>query len=132
MAKSSIGSLEPGPFSARAEPNLASLLDLVALGTVADLVCLDDNNRRLVAQGLARIRRGRARPGIEALFTVAGRDPRRASAYELGFVVAPRLNAAGRMDDMSLGIECLIAHDARKASALAAHPDLLAVSSSGS
>src|SRR5262245_17233746 len=108
-----------------AEPNLAALLDLVALGTVADLVCLDDNNRRLVAQGLGRIRRGRARPGIQALLTVAGRDPLRASAYELGFVVAPRLNAAGRMDDMALGIECLIAADAHKASALAGQLDAL-------
>jgi len=114
-----------GAFGARAEPNLASLLDLVALGTVADLVCLDDNNRRLVAQGLARIRRGRGRPGIEALLAVAGRDRLRASAYELGFVVAPRLNAAGRMDDMALGIECLIAQDAHKASALAAQLDAL-------
>jgi len=114
-----------GAFAARPEPNLAGLLDLVALGTVADLVVLDDNNRRLVSQGLARIRRGRAQPGIEALLTVAGRDPARASAYELGFVVAPRLNAAGRMDDMALGIECLIAADAHKASALAAQLDAL-------
>jgi single-stranded-DNA-specific exonuclease len=114
-----------GVFRSRAEPNLARLLDLVALGTVADLVCLDDNNRRLVAQGLVRIRRGQARPGIHALLTVAGRDPSRAGAYELGFVVAPRLNAAGRMDDMALGIECLIAEDTHKASVLAAQLDAL-------
>lgn len=90
-------------------PNLGDALDLVALGTVADVVPLDRNNRILVAAGLARIRSGRARPGIEALFEVAGRDHRVATAADLGFVVGPRLNAAGRLDDMSIGIECLLA-----------------------
>jgi single-stranded-DNA-specific exonuclease len=91
------------------EPNLGDALDLVALGTVADVVPLDRNNRILVAAGLARIRSGRARPGIEALFEVAGRDHRQATAGDLGFIVGPRLNAAGRLDDMSIGIECLLA-----------------------
>ena len=90
-------------------PNLGDALDLVALGTVADVVPLDRNNRILVAAGLARIRSGRARPGIEALFEVAGRDHRVATASDLGFIVGPRLNAAGRLDDMSIGIECLLA-----------------------
>ena len=98
-------------FSERgiAPPNLGDALDLVALGTVADVVPLDRNNRILVAAGLARIRSGRARPGIEALFEVAGRDHREATASDLGFIVGPRLNAAGRLDDMSIGIECLLA-----------------------
>jgi single-stranded-DNA-specific exonuclease len=90
-------------------PNLGDALDLVALGTVADVVPLDRNNRILVAAGLARIRSGRARPGIEALFEVASRDHRAATASDLGFIVGPRLNAAGRLDDMSIGIECLLA-----------------------
>lgn len=90
-------------------PNLGDALDLVALGTVADVVPLDRNNRILVAAGLARIRSGRARPGIEALFEVAGRDHQVATASDLGFIVGPRLNAAGRLDDMSIGIECLLA-----------------------
>jgi single-stranded-DNA-specific exonuclease len=90
-------------------PNLGDVLDLVALGTVADVVPLDRNNRILVAAGLARIRAGRARPGIEALFEVAGRDHRVATASDLGFIVGPRLNAAGRLEDMSIGIECLLA-----------------------
>ena len=100
-----------GWFSAEGmeEPNLGDALDLVALGTVADVVPLDRNNRILVAAGLARIRSGRARPGIEALFEVAGRDYRQASASDLGFIVGPRLNAAGRLEDMSIGIECLLA-----------------------
>ena len=99
-----------GEFGAeRPEPNLAHLLDLVALGTVADVVRLDDNNRRLVAQGIERIRAGRARPGIAALLQLAGRDAARTSAYDLGFVLGPRLNAAGRLQDMSIGIECLLA-----------------------
>ena len=97
------------------EPNLGDSLDLVALGTVADVVPLDRNNRILVAAGLARIRSGRARPGIEALFEVAGRDHRQASASDLGFVVGPRLNAAGRLDDMSIGIECLLAESSAAA-----------------
>ena len=90
-------------------PRLADLLDLVAVGTLADVVPLDRNNRILVSQGLARIRAGRSRPGIEALLRVAGRDPARVTASDVGFALAPRLNAAGRLEDMSLGIECLLA-----------------------
>ena len=97
------------------EPNLGDALDVVALGTVADVVPLDRNNRILVAAGLARIRSGRARPGIEALFEVAGRDHRQATAGDLGFIVGPRLNAAGRLDDMSIGIECLLAESSASA-----------------
>lgn len=91
-----------------AEPNMANYLDIVALGTVADVVPLDHNNRILVHQGLQRIRAGRARPGILALLEVAGRQRHRLVASDLGFTVGPRLNAAGRLDDMSLGIECLL------------------------
>lgn len=94
-----------------AEPNLASLLDLVALGTIADVVPLDGNNRILVEQGIRRIRAGKARPGILALIDVAGKDYRNLAASDLGFVVGPRLNAAGRLDDMSIGIECLLCDD---------------------
>ena len=112
-------------FAQRAEPNLAELLDLVALGTVADVVRLDDNNRILVDQGLRRIRGGRGRAGIEALFRVAGRDPSRASTYELGFVAGPRLNAAGRLTDMSVGIECLLTQDPGRAAELAKQLDAL-------
>ena len=97
--------------SRNAEPNLAKLLDLVALGTVADVVRLDHNNRMLVPQGLQRIRAGRAAPGIQACSRVARRDPRKASAFDLGLSVGPRLNAAGRLEDMGLGIECLLADD---------------------
>ncbi len=114
-----------GAFAARAEPNLAELLDLVALGTVADVVRLDANNRILVAQGLARMRAGKASPGIAALFEVAGRSIRAATAYDLGFVAGPRLNAAGRLDDMALGIECLLAADAARAMELAIRLDRL-------
>jgi single-stranded-DNA-specific exonuclease len=112
-----------GAFAGRAEPNLADLLDLVALGTVADVVPLDVNNRALVSQGLKRIRAGRTQPGIRALFAAAGRDPARASAFDLGFLVAPRLNAAGRLSDMSLGIECLVTNDQGKALAIARELD---------
>lgn len=112
-------------FQGKVEPNLADLLDLVALGTVADVVRLDHNNRVLVEQGLARIRAGRASPGIRALMRIAGRDPSRASTYDLGFVVGPRLNAAGRLDDMSLGIACLLADNERTATELAAKLDTL-------
>ena len=94
------------------EPNLAELLDLVALGSVADVVPLDANNRILVHQGLARIRAGRARPGLQAILNVARRDHRRLVSTDLGFIVGPRLNAAGRLDDISLGIECLLCEDA--------------------
>ena len=112
-------------FSLRKEPNLADLLDLVALGTVADVVRLDDNNRILVDQGLRRIRAGRARAGIDALLRVAGRDSSRVSAYDLGFVVGPRLNAAGRLTDMSVGIECLLTQDPSRAAELAKQLDAL-------
>ncbi len=93
------------------EPNLAQLLDYVALGTVADVVPLDQINRILVHQGLLRIRTGRAHPGIYALIDVAGKNPQSISTQDFGFVLGPRLNAAGRMDDMSLGIQCLLTDD---------------------
>jgi single-stranded-DNA-specific exonuclease len=111
--------------SLRSEPALAVLLDLVALGTVADVVRLDANNRVLVQQGVKRIRAGRMQPGIAALFRAAGRDPRRANASDLGFVLAPRLNAAGRLTDMTLGIECLVTDDAERADAIARDLDRL-------
>jgi len=114
-----------GQFSDRPQPNLGTLLDLVALGTVADVVSLDRINRTLVAHGLARIRAGRAQPGINALFAVAGRDPRRATCYDLGFVAGPRLNAAGRLSDMSIGIRCLLADTDVTAAPLAAELDRL-------
>ncbi len=116
---------ERGAFAARPEPNLATLLDLVALGTVADVVPLDRVNRTLVAQGLERIRAGRAQPGVAALFVAAGRDPRRATAYDLGFVAGPRLNAAGRLADMTVGIRCLLAATAAAALPLATELDRL-------
>jgi single-stranded-DNA-specific exonuclease len=108
-----------------AAPNLADLLDLVALGTVADVVRLDHNNRVLVNQGLRRIRAGRTRPGIQALLRIAGRDAAQANAYDLGFVVGPRINAAGRLTDIALGIECLLAEDAGHATDLAVRLDAL-------
>jgi single-stranded-DNA-specific exonuclease len=101
------------------QPKLDSLLDLVALGTVADVVRLDANNRRLVAQGLKRIRAGRMHCGVAALFQVAGRDPRRAAAFDFGFALGPRVNAAGRLSDMTLGIECLLSDDPAQALQLA-------------
>ncbi len=107
------------------EPNLASLLDLVALGTVADVVPLDHNNRVLVEQGLRRIRAGRCVPGITALMQTGGRSPARAIASDLGFAVGPRLNAAGRLEDMSLGIECLLTDDPQMATHLARQLDQL-------
>ena len=100
-------------------PRMDHFLDLVALGTVADLVPLDDNNRILVSEGLARIRAGIVRPGIRALFSVAGRDTQKACASDFGFMIAPRLNAAGRLDDMSIGIECLICGDEHRATEFA-------------
>ena len=112
-------------LGAIAEPKLASLLDIVALGTIADVVRLDDNNRRLVAQGLARIRAGQACAGIRALLRVAGREAGKATSYDLGFVVGPRLNAAGRLTDMSLGIECLITDDEARAGEIASQLDAL-------
>ena len=108
-----------------AEPNLADYLDLVALGTVADLVPLDDNNRVLVQQGLQRIRAGRCRPGIQALLNIAGRNSARVVASDFGFAVGPRLNAAGRIDDMALGIECLLSEDPAQARQLAEQLDAL-------
>ncbi len=102
---------DAGDFGDGAAPNLAQFLDLVALGTVADLVPLDRVNRILVAQGIARIQQGHCRPGIRALLEVASRDPSHVASSDLGFVVAPRLNAAGRLDDISLGIECLLTDD---------------------
>jgi single-stranded-DNA-specific exonuclease len=108
-----------GVFENKSEPNLTELLDLVALGTVADLVKLDDNNRILVEQGLRRIRSGKGCAGIRALLKLPGRDASCASAQDLGFSVAPRLNAAGRLDDMSLGIACLLADDETEALTMA-------------
>lgn len=106
-----------------APPNLAEYLDIVALGTVADVVPLDENNRVLVHQGIQRIRSGRCRPGIQALFDVAGRKLERISASDLGFVLGPRLNAAGRLDDMALGIECLLANNSGTARQMAVQLD---------
>jgi single-stranded-DNA-specific exonuclease len=105
------------------QPNLGNLLDLVALGTVADVVPLDHNNRIFVEQGLRRIRQGEARPGILALLEVAGRDHSEISSTDLGFVVGPRLNAAGRLDDMSVGIACLLADSRDEAQRLARELD---------
>jgi single-stranded-DNA-specific exonuclease len=109
----------------RREPNLGNLLDLVALGTIADVVKLDQNNRILVQQGLQRIRAGRACAGINALMQVAKKIPARASSQDLGFTVGPRLNAAGRLDDMSLGINCLLTDDIATAMQIAAKLDAL-------
>ena len=111
--------------SGSSEPNLADLLPLVALGTVADVVPLDRNNRILVQQGLARVRAGRQPAGMAALFQAAGRDARRAGARDFGFALGPRLNAAGRLTDMTLGIECLVTDDAERALAIAADLDKL-------
>lgn len=105
--------------------NLAELLDLVAVGTVADVVTLDENNRILVEQGLRRIRAGRCRPGIRALLGVAGRNPAAATARDLAFAVAPRLNAAGRLADMGLGVECLLTQDPQAALKMAHELDRL-------
>ncbi|MFZ6732339.1 single-stranded-DNA-specific exonuclease RecJ [Undibacterium sp. Ji42W] len=104
-----------GVFDQQNQPKLDTLLDLVALGTVADVVKLDANNRILVAQGLKRMRAGRMCAGIAALFRVAGREPRNASPFDLGFALGPRLNAAGRLADMALGIECLTTDDEGRA-----------------
>jgi len=100
-------------------PNLASLLDLVALGTVADVVPLDHNNRILVAQGIARMKKGHCRPGIQALLSVAGKSLAAVSSADLGYVIGPRLNAAGRLDDISMGIECLLTNDVQAANTCA-------------
>jgi len=116
---------ERGAFVDQPEPKLAELLDLVALGTVADVVKLDQNNRILVQQGLQRIRAGRACAGINALLQAAKKNPAQASSQDLGFTVGPRLNAAGRLDDMSLGIDCLLTDDAATATQIAVKLDAL-------
>jgi single-stranded-DNA-specific exonuclease len=113
-----------GP-DAPAQPRLDTLLDLVALGTVADVVRLDANNRRLVAQGLKRVRSGRMQPGVAALFQAAGRDPVRAAGFDFGFALGPRINAAGRLADMTLGIECLSTDSPERAAELAARLDAI-------
>jgi len=112
-------------FENKAEPNLASLTDLVALGTIADVVPLDANNRILVAQGLKRLRAGQSRPGLAALARAAGRVPGNANCFDLGFILGPRLNAAGRLADMGLGIECLITDDEARAANCAQQLDRL-------
>ncbi|MDO2949102.1 single-stranded-DNA-specific exonuclease RecJ [Aeromonas simiae] len=116
---------QSGWFEARGvrAPNVADYLDLVALGTVADVVALDGNNRILVHQGLQRIRAGRCRPGIQALIDVSRREARRLTAADLGFALGPRLNAVGRLDDMSLGVACLLCDDINLARQLAAEMD---------
>lgn len=108
-----------GVFDAQTQPKIDNLLPLVALGTVADVVKLDTNNRRLVAQGLKRVRAGALPPGMRALFDAAGRRPQTATTFDFGFALGPRLNAAGRLADMTLGIECLITDDATRADELA-------------
>jgi single-stranded-DNA-specific exonuclease len=114
-----------GRFTEATQPRLDGLLDLVALGTVADVVRLDRNNRILVAAGLERMRSGRLQPGLAALFQVAGRDARTAQAGDLGFAVGPRINAAGRLTDMTVGIECLTTDDFDRALDLARQLDQL-------
>lgn len=114
-----------GAFGAGTGPHLGALLDFVALGTVADVVPLDRNNRILVDQGLRRIRAGHAHCGIAALLATARREPVRASTFDLAFLLGPRLNAAGRLDDMSIGIECLLSDDPARAATLSAELDRL-------
>jgi single-stranded-DNA-specific exonuclease len=116
---------EQGVFTAQTQPRLDALLPLVALGTVADVVKLDANNRRLVAQGLRRVRAGQMPPGMAALFHIASRDARQASSQDFGFALGPRLNAAGRLSDMTLGIECLITDDGTRAVELAQQLDAI-------
>ena len=114
-----------GAWTGRTEPNLAALTDLVALGTVADVVPLDANNRILVAQGLRRLQAGQGKPGLQALLRVAGRAPAETGCFDLGFVLGPRLNAAGRLADMSLGVECLVTDDEARAANCAQELDRL-------
>jgi single-stranded-DNA-specific exonuclease len=114
-----------GAFATKPEPKLDGLLPLVALGTVADVVRLDANNRRLVAQGLKRVRAGQLPAGMAALYSVAGRVSLQASAFDFGFALGPRINAAGRLSDMSLGIECLLTDDLRRATELAEQLDAI-------
>ena len=108
-----------GKFTNQTQPKIENLLDLVALGTVADVAQLDRNNRVLVSNGLKRIRAGISQPGIQALFQAATRDPRKANTFDLGFAIGPRLNAAGRLADMTLGIRLLLTDDADEAIRLA-------------
>ena len=108
-----------GVFDAQTQPKLDALLPLVALGTVADVVRLDANNRRLVAQGLKRVRAGTMPAGLAALFVAAGRSAPVATTFDFGFALGPRINAAGRLSDMTLGIECLLTDDAARADELA-------------
>lgn len=112
-----------GRFDAASQPRIEALLDLVALGTIADVGRLDDNNRRLVSLGLRRIRAGRMQAGLAALYRAANRDPSRASAQDFGFVLGPRINAAGRLAEMGVGIECLMTDDRGRADALATQLD---------
>ena len=114
---------ERGAFTVEQQPKLDTLLPLVALGTVADVVKLDANNRRLVAQGLARVRKGQMPPGMAALFAAAGRQSAQCSSQDFGFALGPRINAAGRLSDMTLGIECLITDDVGRATELATQLD---------
>jgi single-stranded-DNA-specific exonuclease len=118
------GTFTPERFPA-GEPNLAALTDLVALGTVADVVPLDANNRILVGHGLKRLRAGHAKAGMSALMRIGGREPREATAFDFGFVMGPRLNAAGRLTDMRTGIECLVTDDPARAANLAQELDRL-------
>jgi single-stranded-DNA-specific exonuclease len=114
-----------GAFDAAQQPRLDALLPLVALGTVADVVRLDANNRRLVAQGLKRVRAGAMPAGMAALFRAAGREAARATTFDFGFALGPRINAAGRLADMTLGIECLLTDDPGRAEALAQQLDAI-------
>ncbi len=114
-----------GVFTPQSQPKLDALLPLVALGTVADVVRLDPNNRRLVAQGLRRVRAGALPCGLASLFAVAGREPRVATTFDFGFALGPRINAAGRLSDMTLGIECLLTDDAARAGQLAQSLDTI-------
>jgi single-stranded-DNA-specific exonuclease len=114
-----------GLFTAETQPKLDALLPLVALGTVADVVKLDNNNRRLVAQGLKRIRAGLMPAGMQSLFKAAGREPKVATTFDFGFALGPRINAAGRLSDMTLGIECLTTDDALRADELARQLDAI-------
>ncbi|WP_313299478.1 single-stranded-DNA-specific exonuclease RecJ [Diaphorobacter sp.] len=116
---------ERGVFDKATQPKLEPLLPLVALGTVADVVRLDNNNRRLVAQGLKRIRAGHMQPGIDALFRAAGRKAAEATTFDFGFALGPRVNAAGRLADMTLGIECLLTDDPARAAELAGQLDAI-------
>jgi len=114
-----------GQFDQASQPKLDTLLPLVALGTVADVVKLDANNRRLVAQGLKRVRAGALPPGMTALFRAAGREASRATTFDFGFALGPRINAAGRLSDMTLGIECLLTDDPTRADELARQLDAI-------